>query len=561
MFFCTYEDCGATFKKRWRLVEHLVHHTGEKPFSCSEGGCNKAFSRKSHLQRHLKSHSGSKDFECQEDGCGQKFVSNDNLKKHMKRIHQERVFKCSWPDCGKTFKKHQQLKYHTCYHTSMKPHVCDHEGCGKSFPTPSKLKSHKKTHEGYSCDFPGCDVIVYKWTLMRKHKAEAHKSTFQCQCCGKEFKSNSRLKSHMKVHDSVRDVFECPYKDCQRLYAKLPSLKLHVCNYHEGARPFACSHEGCVKTFANKVSLVKHQVVHAPGYCKPPSNPKRKRSLASRLSGHPDGPSRGKNPKKLPQKEVADGDDNLGSKAEEKRSREREMDNDNHVQASVTSTEMRLENQESGASQSRNVSDDTSTDVEKDARIVSQTNPDSLVVEVVEKLEQAEGTAQDEQKALILNSSLTLTISNEDCHQAALEQRRSSLKESDLNMNQTVPCSQEGNICAPEGMEDGTGESVDLSQGPSSHTVRTEQDCQSLFHKESPENLAAQFDKIKKSSTVEMRPQETEEDDVEVVKRLLNLDCWGSTSCDVTADLMTDVKGQPCSDKAQKKMTVITVQS
>lgn len=292
MFPCSYDGCGATFKKRWRLVEHVVKHTGEKPFTCNEDGCDKSFSRKSHLQRHAKTHLATKEFECQEEGCKMRFVATDTLKRHIKRVHQDRQFKCTWPDCHKSFKKHQQLKYHTCQHTGTLPHMCDHEGCEKAFSVPSKLRAHKKTHEGYTCDVTGCGVQVFKWSLMRKHKAEIHNRNFPCEHCGKLFKTSAKLRSHSKIHETQREVFQCPYQDCQRSYTRVSYLQQHINNYHQGARPFACAHDGCVKTFANKVSLVKHQVVHEPGYCKPPTNPKRKRSLASRLSGFPDAATR-----------------------------------------------------------------------------------------------------------------------------------------------------------------------------------------------------------------------------------------------------------------------------
>ncbi len=39
---------------------------------------------------------------------------------------------------------------------------------------PSVLKGHAKTHNGYTCDAEGCKEEFTLWSLLVKHKAEAH---------------------------------------------------------------------------------------------------------------------------------------------------------------------------------------------------------------------------------------------------------------------------------------------------------------------------------------------------------------------------------------------------
>ncbi|XP_022091544.1 transcription factor IIIA-like [Acanthaster planci] len=101
----------------------------------------------------------------------------------------------------------------------------------------------------------------------------------------------------MKSHEKIKEVFICPRENCNRSYLKPSYLELHIKNYHDGGRPYACDHPGCSKTFIHKCSLSKHQVVHEPDYVRPPPKPRKKRGLASRLSGYPDEASRLPHPK------------------------------------------------------------------------------------------------------------------------------------------------------------------------------------------------------------------------------------------------------------------------
>ncbi|XP_072040132.1 LOW QUALITY PROTEIN: transcription factor IIIA-like [Amphiura filiformis] len=301
MFTCEFEGCSAEFKKNWQLQEHLVKHTGQRPFKCDVDGCDKAFTRKPHLQRHQQTHSGHKGFVCSEEGCGQAFTLKDNLKKHIKRFHAQNKFqiKCDFEGCRKVFTKKQCLKIHQYEHTNIKPFRCDHEGCDASYLLPSRLKRHVKQHKGYKCTEDGCTAIFDKWSQFRKHLADDHITEYECKKCQKIFHKRYKLKAHMKYHRDTKEVFMCPRDKCQFTSLRLNEMDMHIHNYHEGASAFfVCQHEGCTKTFVHKKSKIQHQIVHSPGYIKPQPKPKKKRGLSSILATYPDDATKG--PRLLP---------------------------------------------------------------------------------------------------------------------------------------------------------------------------------------------------------------------------------------------------------------------
>jgi KRAB domain-containing zinc finger protein len=107
------EECGSTFRLRVDLKTHIsnVHKAKIMPKNtCTL--CSKSFSLKAHLQEHILIHTGEKPYKCEH--CSAEFRTNSNLKKHLKVHTGVKDNVCTI--CNTAFRRSDHLKNHVSKH-------------------------------------------------------------------------------------------------------------------------------------------------------------------------------------------------------------------------------------------------------------------------------------------------------------------------------------------------------------------------------------------------------------------------------------------------------------
>ncbi|XP_026757297.2 zinc finger protein 569-like [Galleria mellonella] len=132
------EFCGCIFQMKTVLENHLMTHSGIKPYSCNI--CPKKFARAENKIIHMRSHFGIKPFIC--EICGKTSTKSQDLIRHMKIHSDERNYSCS--SCKLQFKRSGDLTSHIRTHTGARPYRC--LTCDKRYTSHSGLRKHYRLH-------------------------------------------------------------------------------------------------------------------------------------------------------------------------------------------------------------------------------------------------------------------------------------------------------------------------------------------------------------------------------------------------------------------------------
>lgn len=266
-FKCIYEGCSVTFDRQGKLDQHILDHSGARPFTCPEEGCGKTFTRQTHVKRHLLTHSQEKPFACTHPGCDQRYYTSQHLNRHLETHKRTKPHACTFPDCKEAFAKRNQLQRHMCVHTGGKPYPCNYVDpdtstlCTAEFDYPSQLKRHKETHKEkekkFYCGEKDCTKMFTTERQLKTHLQKDHAIPKSCPECGKKFTDPSKLKAHMATHEYQE--FACTFGSpiCGRvLFSKL-ALDQHIKICHERTTEAKCPQ--CGSIFATKYTLQRHQ--------------------------------------------------------------------------------------------------------------------------------------------------------------------------------------------------------------------------------------------------------------------------------------------------------------
>lgn len=201
VFRCSF--CGANMQSHWRFREHLKMHNEQ--FVCDI--CGKPLKTKGIYESHRWLHL-SEEEKAEAIQNGQK---NPLERQESLRNVTEKLFQCM--KCGKDFKTRMGLSRHESTHESFenrKRVVCPK--CGKMVLRTVYDTYHRKygcpgiPAQNLSC--PHCNltlknVLSFNRHIKRLHSATSTERPYFCDICGKDYKAQSDLKTHQKIHEQA----------------------------------------------------------------------------------------------------------------------------------------------------------------------------------------------------------------------------------------------------------------------------------------------------------------------------------------------------------------------
>jgi len=248
---CFCQVCGASFKARKYLKDHMVIHSSQHyTFRCVE--CNKTFATKRTLNDHMKLHQGILKVKC--PLCDKLLARHSTLQQHIDTVHKKiKKFQCEHCDykAGTTGNLQQHID---SYHLGIK-YECDQ--CNEFFASKASLYTHTKSHSQdreFTCVECGAR-FKSKRNLQVHVRCKHSKILIQCQICSKVVKSQDGLDYHMK-HHNPDSQFPCDY--CGKRFVTRSKLNYHI-NIHTGAKPYKCPNSGCDKAFPASDQLSHHK--------------------------------------------------------------------------------------------------------------------------------------------------------------------------------------------------------------------------------------------------------------------------------------------------------------
>ena len=222
--------------------------------------CKATLSSMEEMAEHKKRYAEGNEWRCPEKDCGRRYAGSQDrrcLEAHMNSHRGITEYKCD--QCGKEFHGKLSFYHHERTHRVKLRQLC--KLCPKSSPKyPRDLKSHiKNYHEDkrtMSCDICGRLFKIQNKRALTDHiKVHANKREFTCCICPRKFNTSSYLNLHiLTVHEkSVRKDYKCT--SCGKDFRSNAKLKEHE-NIHTGERPFQCT--DCGRTFVQGGNLKSH---------------------------------------------------------------------------------------------------------------------------------------------------------------------------------------------------------------------------------------------------------------------------------------------------------------
>ncbi|XP_021703660.1 zinc finger protein 569 [Aedes aegypti] len=314
--------CGSYFEDESALVEHSKRDHPRDPskdsvkrkHACSI--CDRRFSNVGEVTAHQQKQSSMVRYYCKL--CDFESPSNARMLKHLySSIHNESlpaievqqvevrsrklgsVRYCCFEECALPFHNFSQLQEHVQQHHQVEREAneamaeaesddttgavgrrwqCD--CCGRVFRTGAVLKQHQFAHrvpKSFVCAV--CGVAKSNKAALTVHEMKhTGERPHGCELCDKRFTSKTILNSHMKCHFPKQH--QCP--DCGEKFARGENLKRHIRHRHSEAT-FCCSY--CPRKLKTREAQILHERSHTgekPFDCRTDGCTKRYASITDR---------------------------------------------------------------------------------------------------------------------------------------------------------------------------------------------------------------------------------------------------------------------------------------
>nr|XP_054932131.1 gastrula zinc finger protein XlCGF8.2DB-like isoform X2 [Dermacentor andersoni] len=139
--------CPYVARSSPTLRQHLLTHTGERPFECTI--CLARFAQVATLSNHMRRHSGEKPYQCAI--CPYRSASRSSMLYHIKNHTGDKPFACN--ECSYVTANRTDLVKHIRVHTGEKPYKC--QECPYACAQKTHLYRHMWRHTKLQDQFQG----------------------------------------------------------------------------------------------------------------------------------------------------------------------------------------------------------------------------------------------------------------------------------------------------------------------------------------------------------------------------------------------------------------------
>ena len=211
---CPRQNCstsfGATKTEKYRL--HIAHHEM--------------------LDKQLEP--GESGWPCKD--CSFRSAVYSDWLSHRNKVHAKYNFACRHPKCDYQtycykYRQHHWQQTHHLHEVSGEP-VC--EVCGKRFRHMKTLKKHMDQHMGQMVKCTGCDKQFKSESQMKAHHRVHHNGfKFACTLCPAKFIYKNQYESHLVHEHNQERQHACEY--CGQRFIQKSHYNRHIKLYHRQA--------------------------------------------------------------------------------------------------------------------------------------------------------------------------------------------------------------------------------------------------------------------------------------------------------------------------------------